>query len=100
MSRSYKHTPRCGDVKDKFFKKYANRKVRHLSTDDYPLNHKSYKKITCSWNICDYEIVGTSFEQYWENYVKSWNKWKKEHGLSCMDRNKAYQEYYRSFLRK
>lgn len=28
MSRSYKHTTRAGDKKDKFFKRYANKKLR------------------------------------------------------------------------
>ena len=70
MSRSYKHTPRAGDTKDKFFKKYANRKVRRLPTDEHPLKGKSYKKVFCQYDICDYETVGTSFEQYWERLVK------------------------------
>ena len=100
MSRSYKHTPRAGDTKDKFFKKYANRRVRRLPIDEHPLNHKSYKKATCSWNICDYETVGTSFEQYWESLVKSWHRWKKECGLPYPNRDEAYQEYCRWFLRK
>ena len=100
MSRSYKHTPRAGDTKDKFFKKYANRRVRRLPIDEHPLNHKSYKKATCSWNICDYETVGTSFEQYWEGLVKSGHRWKSECGLPYPNRDEAYQEYCRWFLRK
>ena len=100
MSRSYKHTPRAGDTKDKFFKKYANRRVRRLPIDEHPLNHKTYKKATCSWNICDYETVGTSFEQYWEGLVKSWHRWKSECGLPYPNRDEAYQEYRRWFLRK
>mgnify|MGYP006896647918 FL=1 len=100
MSRSYKHTPRAGDTKDKFFKKYANRRVRRLPIDEHPLNHKTYKKATCSWNICDYETVGISFEQYWEGLVKSWHRWKSECGLPYPDRDEAYQEYCRWFLRK
>ena len=30
MSRSYKKTPRCGDTKDRYMKRYANRKLRKL----------------------------------------------------------------------
>ena len=101
MSRSYKHTPRAGGTKDKFFKKYANHRVRRLPIDEYPLNYKSYKKVICSWNICDYETVGTSFEQYWEYLVKSWHKWHFiDNDIPYPDRNKAYKEYYRWFLRK
>lgn len=69
MSRSYKKTPRCGDTKDKFFKKYANRKVRRNNTNHY--NHKSYKKLSCSWDICDYETVGRTFEEYWKKLYKT-----------------------------
>ena len=43
MSRSYKKTPRSGDKKNKFFKKYANRKYRKLPLED-TVQHKSYKK--------------------------------------------------------
>lgn len=28
MSRSYKKTPRAGDTKDKFYKRYANKLIR------------------------------------------------------------------------
>ena len=100
MSRSYKHTPRSGDTKDKFFKKYANRCVRRLPLDEPPLNNKSYKKTCCSWNICDYETVGTSFEEYWAGLVKSWHKWKKYFDYPFPDRDKAYQDYCRWYIRK
>ena len=100
MSRSYKHTPRAGDIKDKFYKKYANRKVRRLPLDELPLRNKSYKKVTCSWNICDYETIATSFEQYWDSLVKSWHRWKRYYDYPFPDRNEAYQEYCRWFLRK
>ena len=100
MSRSYKHTPRCGDTKDKFFKKYANRRVRRLPIEELPLNHKAYKKVTCSWNICDYETVGISFEQYWDSLLKSWHRWRKDCGHPYPNRDEAYQEYCRWFLRK
>ena len=97
MSRSYKHTPRCGDTKNKFFKKYANRRVRRLPIDEHLLNNKSYKKVTCSWNICDYETVGTSFEQHWRDLIK---RWQGKYDLPYPDRDEAYQEYCRWFLRK
>ncbi len=100
MSRSYKHTPRAGDTKDKFYKKYANRRVRRLPLDELPLRNKSYKKVTCSWNICDYETIATSFEQYWDSLVKSWYRWKCYYGYPFPDRDEAYQEYCRWFLRK
>ena len=99
MSRSYKRTPRSGDKKDKFFKRYENHRLRKLPFER-TLNYGAYKKHGEGWNICDYETVGTSFEQYWESLVKSWHRWKSECGLPYPNRDEAYQEYCRWFLRK
>ena len=63
MSRSKKKTPRSGDEKDKFFKRYENRRLRKLPFE-HTLNHNTYKKYGECWNICDYETVGISFERY------------------------------------
>lgn len=98
MSRSYKHTPRAGDKKDKFFKKYANHKVRHLPMDEHPTKGKIYKKVYHSYGICDYQTVGISFEKYWERLVKRWH----EEGCDkpFPDREIAYKDYCRWFRRK
>lgn len=100
MSRSYKRTPRCGDRKDKFLKNYANRRIRRLPIDEPPLNNKAYRKAFCSWEICDYDEVGTSFEEYWERLVKYWNMWRGKFGEPFPDRDEAYKEYCRWYLRK
>ena len=99
MSKSYKRTPRCGDRKDKYFKKYANRKVRRLPMDEHPLKGKTYKKVLHDYSICDYETVGISFEQYWERLVKRWYEWGWRY-CSYPDRDEAYQKYCRWFIRK
>lgn len=99
MSRSYKHTPRSGDQKNKYFKKYANRKVRRLPMDEHPSNGNAYKKVFASYEICDYETVGMSFERYWECLVKRWYEWTWQ-SEPFPDRDKAYQEYCRWFIRK
>ena len=98
MSRSFKHTPRSGDTKDKFFKRYANRKVRRLPIDEH-LKGNTYKKVFCQYDICDYETVGISFEQYWESLVKRWYNWEWRYS-EFPDREEAYQEYCRWFIRK
>lgn len=100
MSRSYKHTPRSGDKKDKFFKRYANRKLRHKKLTNF-LQHKSYKKDFCSYDICDYETIGLSFEEFWEIRVNLWRKWNLL-GLKDDFPNKEEErkKYYRWFLRK
>ena len=100
MSRSYKRTPRSGQQKDKFFKNYANRRLRRLPTDEHPYNNCTYKKVSCSWNICDYEDVGTSFEQYWERLVKSWHQWRTYNNIPLPSREQAYEEYCRWYKRK
>jgi hypothetical protein len=99
MSRSYKHTPRSGDTKDHYFKKYANRKVRRLPLDEHLLKGNNYKKVFCQYDICDYETVGISFEQYWERLVKRWHEWNWRYE-SYPNRDEAYKEYYRWFIRK
>lgn len=99
MSRSYKHTPRSGQQKNKFCKRYANRRLRRLPIDEPPLNNRSYRKHYCYYDICDYETVGTSFEQYWVDLVKSWHEWLWQYE-PYPDREKAYQEYRRWFIRK
>ena len=72
MSRSYKHTPYCGMKKDRFFKKYSNRKLRHNKNyeDDENLQQSQYKKKTDAWSICDYDEIGTTnFQKYYERQL-------------------------------
>ena len=72
MSRSYKHTPYAGDKKDKFLKKYANRKLRRKKLT-HDLQYKSYRKDFCSWEICDFYWIETkSFEEYYKSQVEHW----------------------------
>lgn len=101
MSRSYRHTPRSGQRKDKDYKKLANRRLRRLPLDSLPLNNKSYRKYTDYYDICDYETVGMSFERYWNCIVKRWHEWNG-YGLHYPfpDRDQVYEEYCRYFLRK
>lgn len=69
MSRSYRapwcvdgYKSRGGKRKEK---NYANRKVRH--TKDIP-NDSGYRKVTESWDICDYRFpYNTNPRIYWKN---------------------------------
>ena len=99
MSRSYKRIPRSGDTKDKFFKRYANRRLRHKPIEDM-LQNKSYKKDFCSYDICDYEEVGTSFEQFYFHYVQSWYRWHQYHNEPCPTREEAWIKYLKWYKRK
>ncbi len=63
MSRSYKKIPCCKDH-NKGMKKYANRYVRRNFL--VVPSGTAYKKLFCSWNICDYK------------FLKSFSSFKKE----------------------
>ena len=66
MSRSYKHTPYAGDTKTKWAKRQANRKYRAFlkqMEEDIPYSH--FKKVSESWNICDYYDITT-----WEEHLR------------------------------
>ena len=73
MSRSYKKTPRSGEKKNRYLKKYANRIYRRDKFNVLP--YSSYKKNFCSYDICDYETVGYTFEDWWRDTLKSWYNW-------------------------
>ena len=53
MSRSYKHTPYCGDTKHKEDKRRANKAFRKADYND-EVQPSMHRKMTESWNICDY----------------------------------------------
>lgn len=99
MSHSYKHTPRCGDRKNRFAKRRANRCVRlHLLDDGKKAipQHNGYKKVYCSWDICDYEWVGTAFEQFYADEVR----WSRVHQKPVSSRAEARRQYEKWYIRK
>ena len=103
MSRSYKKTPYSGCPKNKFMKKYANRRLRRKKLEhDY--QHNAYKKHTESWDICDYGIVDISLQEYWERCVRSWHHWNEQVFLFKKEPFPNYEEvkniYYKLYVRK
>ena len=62
MSRSWKHT---GGYKDhnKFFKNYANRKVRRMPIE---LTGVAIKKYTEGYNISDWKCIDYNNDQSWD----------------------------------
>ena len=97
MSRSYKKTPRSGDKKDRFFKNYANRKLRRDKFND--LQHNSYKKNFCSWEICDYEWTHYSFETWWKDAVSRWERWGHKYE-PYPSREEEYRLWYKWYKQK
>ena len=98
MSRSYKHTPYCGDRKDKILKQYANRRLRRKKLDiEYQYN--AYKKAFPSWDICDYYEVEISFDEYYKSRVSSWIRWGQGY-YPFPKREEVWKEYCKMYLRK
>ena len=82
MSRSSKKHPWVTDHKlHNDMKKFANKKVRNQ--EDLP-NGRAFKKVFCSYDICDYKWRQTKEEaiEEYENALKhtefKWNRWLLE----------------------
>ncbi len=100
MSRSYKHTPRCGEIKHRTMKKSANRRVRRSKLkEEYP-QYGGYRKRTEWWDICDYETVGMTFEQFFVGEIDSWYRWQYKYGDPFPTREEAWKEYVKQYIRK
>lgn len=102
MSRSYKHTPYCGDPKDKYFKRYANKRIRQKKLI-HNFHHKSYRKDFCYYDICDYYWIETkNFDEYYEYCINQWKHdvvcsiWCKKKSKPTREECwKFYQKYYK-----
>ena len=57
MSRSRRKVSYYGDKKKRQSKRQANKKVRHLSVYAELSNGNKWKKLYCSWNICDWYVI-------------------------------------------
>lgn len=94
MSRSYKKVPRCGDNKNKIMKNYANRVLRR---DENTYQYNSYKKRFCSYDICDYNSVYYTFEDWYRMRVRQWERWERG---PYPDRKEEYRKWYKYYKRK
>lgn len=67
MSRSRKKFPAASDysrASTRFYKNQANRVIRRYKKG-IP-DGSSYKKLYCTWNICDYKFV--FFDKKWDEW--------------------------------
>ena len=77
MSRSYrksniiKFTGGWG----RFMKKYSNRRLRQKKLT-HNFHHKTYKRDTDSYDICDDVYYFGSFKEYYESSVRAWRRWQ------------------------
>lgn len=100
MSRSYKKTPYSGDTKHRQNKRNANRRVRQKLKRDlnyipFPSEHK---RMTCSWDICDYYTHFISWKEHWK---REWEYYFRfPHLYSEPDYKVSRQEYQKWYIRK
>lgn len=82
MSRSYKKNPVATDNSNgrrKINKRHANHRVRQrISMDDELSARLQHKKMTCSWDICDYRWRMTRQEAI--QWYKEELEWQKNKG--------------------
>lgn len=72
MSKSYKKKTFSKQRNSKWAKKLANRKFRRFKTDAD--NGKFYKKVFCSYDICDYSFYMPWNEKNWMT-KDQWERW-------------------------
>ena len=103
MSRSYKHTPYCGMPKDKFYKRYANRKLRRKKLS-HNLQHKSYRKDHSYYDICDYcWMEPHGFEEYYHRQIVHWYRWQNTswgRKQPFPTRESCWNDYCKMYVRK
>ena len=99
MSRSYKKSPYCGDKKGKDKKRVANHAVRNYLKDiNKVLSKGGFKKVFCSYDICDYWWL-QSWEEYWEKCLRNYRKhpkWYKQ----PPNKKEEYRSWYKSYKMK
>jgi hypothetical protein len=86
MSRSYK---KYAGYKDRspWYKNYANRRLRRIPVTEEPIgDHKSYRKYSNPWDICDFAWHYYSFEEFREQELK-WYKFYEDLGINHKIRN-------------
>lgn len=102
MSRSKKHTPYSGMKKDRFYKRYANRKIRRKKLQ-HNFDHKDYRKDFCCYDICDFYWIETpNFDEYYQSQIDNWYqfKWGIKNDEEPPTREECWKEYQKIYIRK
>ena len=99
MSRSYKKASYCGDKKGKNKKRVANHTVRNYLKDiNKVLSKGGFKKVFCSYDICDYWWL-QSWEEYWEDCLRGYKEhpeWYKQ----PPNKKEEYRSWYKNYKMK
>lgn len=88
MSRSYKKVP-CYKDYNRGMKQRANRHLRRNYLD-IP-SGRAYKKLFCSYNICDYKFLQT---------FSSYKKWISKHNHRRYPEDELYRKWYKYYKMK
>ena len=103
MARSYKKQP---VVKDRTIgmKTIANRKIRRMLKCGYPVaNGNAYRKLVCSYDICDW-----LFRETWAEYQARMEMYRKEYengvcrfgALKDFRERMSYWDWWKMYKRK
>lgn len=99
MSRSYKKAPYYGDKKNKETKRIANKAVRnYLKNFEHELPKRDFRKVFCSWDICDYGWL-QPWEEYWKNCLRNYKRhpeWYKR----PPNKKEEYRNWYKTYKMK
>lgn len=87
MSNSFKQSPVFKDSGTQWMKRQASKAVRRYAGET--ANGRFYRKLFCSWNICDYRFYRTKMQALSE--MKSWFKYRETEETVLRD----WQKYYR-----
>lgn len=88
MSRSYKKVPCCKDY-NRGMKQRANRHLRRNYLDIPP--GRAYKKLFCSYDICDYRFLKT---------FGSYKKWISKYSHKRYSEEELYRKWYKYYKMK
>lgn len=91
LSRSYKKHNICKDKCWKTGKKLANRIVRMY--EDIIPKGAAYKKLYCTWNVCDYKVRIS-----WQEYCRETNL--KQLVKGSPEYKKLYRQWYKWYKGK
>ncbi|MDG0810534.1 hypothetical protein [Cohnella rhizosphaerae] len=93
MSRSFKKTPVCNDHATPYThlaKRMASKAVRRYNGEI--ANGKWYRKVYCSWNICDYRFYRTKQQAILEWETERW-VWRRAKSLEAWINH--WEKFYR-----
>ena len=92
MSNSYKHTPYGGDRKTRWKKRQANKKWRnHIDDVEDELPTNMHRKVSESWDICDFSSKMT---------LKEFRKWMHDKRRGEFDDDDLDDMWYKYYVRK